>query len=93
MATFHELLTLSNATASELSPGANHSGLDVTVQNVDDTANVFIGASTVTASDYGFKLVPGAGISFELNPKDQLFAISDVNESNAALIRIFLEDI
>jgi len=58
MATFHELLTLSNAIASELSPGANHSGLDVTVQNVDDTANVFIGASTVTASDYGFKLVP-----------------------------------
>ena len=93
MATYHALLTLSNATATELSPGANHSGLDVTVQNVDDTANVFIGASTVTASDYGFKLVPGAGISFELNPKDQLFAISDVNESNAALIRIFLEDI
>jgi hypothetical protein len=93
MATFHDLLILSNATASELSPGANHSGLDVTVQNVDDTANVFIGASTVTASDYGFKLAPGAGISFELNPKDRLFAISDVNNSNAALIRIFLEDI
>jgi len=93
MATFHELLTLSNATASELSPGANHSGLDVTVQNVDDTANVFVGASTVTASDYGFKLVPGAAISFELNPKDRLYVISDVNESKAALIRIFLEDI
>jgi hypothetical protein len=93
MATFHNLLTLSNATATELSPGANHSGLDVTVQNVDDTANVFVGASTVTASDYGFKLVPGAGISFELNPKDRLYVISDVNESKAALIRIFLEDI
>ena len=63
MATFHDLLTLSNATATELSPGANHSGPDVTVQNVDDTANVFVGASTVTASDYGFKLVPGAGSS------------------------------
>ena len=93
MATFHDLLTLSNATATELSPGANHSGLDVTVQNVDDTANVFVGASTVTASDYGFKLVPGAGISFEPNPKDRLYVISDVNESKAALIRIFLEDI
>jgi len=93
MATFHELLTLSNATATELSPGVNHTGLDVTVQNVDDAAIVYIGGTGVTSTDYGFKLTPGAGISFELNPRDQLFAISDTNESNAALIRIFLEDI
>ena len=93
MATYHALLTLSNSTQTELSPGINHSGLDVTVQNVNGTANLFIGGTGVTATDYGFKLVPGAGISFELNPKDRLYVISDVNESKAALIRIFLEDI
>jgi len=93
MATYHALLTLSNSTQTELSPGINHSGLDVTVQNVNGTANLFIGGTGVTATDYGFKLVPGAGISFELNPKDRLYVISDVNESKAALIRIFLEDV
>ena len=93
MATFHALLTLSNSTQTELSPGINHSGLDVTVQNVDETAKLFIGGTGVTATDYGFKLVPGAGVSFELNPRDQLFIISDVDGSEAALIRIFLEDV
>ena len=48
MATYHALLTLSNSTQTELSPGINHSGLDVTVQNVDDAANLFIGGTGVT---------------------------------------------
>ena len=93
MATFHDLLTLSDSTATELTPGARHSGLDLTVQNVDDTAVVYLGGATVTSSDYGFKLTPGAGFSIELNPNDRLYAISDTNGSNAALLRALLEDI
>ena len=93
MATFHDLLTLSNATATELTPGNNHSGLDLTVQNVDDTAILYVGAAGVTATDYGFKLTPGAGVSFEVNPRDQLYIISDTDTSKAALLRMFLEDI
>lgn len=93
MATFHDLLTLSNATATELTPGARHSGLDLTIQNVHATAVVYIGAVGVTTSDYGFKLTPGAGFSIELNPNDRLYAISDTNGSTAALLRALLEDI
>ena len=93
MAIYHDLLTLSNSTATELTPGARHSGLDVTIQNVDEAAIVYIGGSTVTTSDYGFKLDPGAGFSVELNPNDRLYAISDTNESNAALLRALLEDL
>ena len=93
MATFHNLVTLSNATATELTPGARHSGLDLTIQNVHATAVVYIGAVGVTTSDYGFKLTPGAGFSIELNPNDRLYAISDPNGSTAALLRALLEDI
>lgn len=94
MTTYHELLTLSNATATELTPpGKIHSGLDVTIQNVHATANVYIGAADVTASDFGYKLVPGSGFSVELNPRDELYAISDVDGSEAALLRVLLEDI
>ena len=93
MATYHELLTLSNSTPTELTPGANHSGLDLTVQNVDDTAVFYVGGTGVTASDYGFKIVPGSAFSIELNPDDQLYAISDTNESNAAVLRVLLEDL
>lgn len=93
MATYHELLTLSDTTATEVTPGANHSGLDVTVQNVDETAIVYVGGQGVTAANYGFKLVPGSAISFEVNPNDRIYVISDTDESNAALMRIFLEEI
>lgn len=93
MATYHDLLTLSDSTPTELTPGARHSGLDITIQNVDEAANVFIGGPTVTASDYGFKLTPGAGFSIELHPNDRLYAISDTNGSNAALLRALLEDL
>ena len=93
MATFHDLLTLSNSAATELTPGARHSGLDLTIQNVDEAAVVYIGGAGVTTSDYGFKLTPGAGFSIELNPNDRLYAISDTNGSNAALLRALLEDI
>lgn len=93
MATYHNLLTLSNSTATELTPGDKHSGLDLTVQNVDETAVVYIGASGVTASDYGFKLDPGDAFSIELNPRDRLFIISDTNESQVALLRVLLEDL
>lgn len=93
MATFHDLLTLSDTTETELTPGARHSGLDLTIQNVHATAVVYIGAVGVTTSDYGFKLTPGAGFSIELNPNDRLYAISDTNGSTAALLRALLEDI
>lgn len=93
MATYHELVALSNSTATELTPGARHSGLDLTVQNVDETAVVYIGGEGVTASNYGFKLTSGAGFSIELNPNDRLYAISDTNESEVALLRALLEDI
>ena len=94
MAAYHELLTLSNATATELTPpGKIHSGLDLTIQNVDETAVVYIGTSSVTASNYGFKIEPGVAFSVELNPRDELYAISDTNGSNAALLRVLLEDI
>ncbi len=93
MATFHDLLTLSDSAATELTPGARHSGLDLTVQNVDDTAVVYLGGAGVTASDYGFKLTPGVAFSLELNPNDRLYAISDTNGSNAALLRALLEDL
>ena len=93
MATYHELLTLSNATATELTPGERHSGLDITIQNVHATANIFIGGVGVTSTDYGFKLIAGAGFSIELNPNDRLYAISDTNGSTAALLRVLLEDV
>lgn len=94
MATHHEIVTLSNATATELTPeGRIHSGLDLTVQNIDEEAIVYLGAEDVSSTSYGFKLLPGAGFSIELNPRDELYAISDTDDSEVALLRVLLENI
>ena len=94
MATYHEIVTLSDSTPVELTPeGKVHSGLDLTVQNIDEEAIVYLGAEDVSSSSYGFKLLPGAGFSIELNPRDQLYAISDTDESEVALLRVLLENV
>jgi hypothetical protein len=94
MATYHEIVTLSDSTPIELTPeGKVHSGLDLTVQNIDESAIVYLGAEDVSSTSYGFKLLPGAGFSIELNPRDELYAISDTDESEVALLRVLLENV
>jgi hypothetical protein len=94
MATHHEIVTLSDTTPLELTPeGKVHSGLDLTVQNIDEEAIVYLGAEDVSSTSYGFKLLPGAGFSVELNPRDELYAISDTDDSEVALLRVLLENI
>jgi hypothetical protein len=94
MATYHEIVTLSDSAPVELTPeGKVHSGLDLTVQNLDEEAIVYLGAEDVSSTSYGFKLLPGAGFSIELNPRDELYAISDTDESEVALLRVLLENI
>ena len=94
MATYHEIVTLSNTTPVELTPeGKVHSGLDLTVQNIDEEAIVYLGAEDVSSTSYGFKLLPGAGFSIELNPRDELYAISDTDDSEVALLRVLLENV
>ena len=91
MATSHNLYTLSNATATRLTPAGIHSGMDITLQNVNDTAYVYIGAEGVTALSYGYRIAPGHAISWELPEKDSLYAISDTNSSKLAVLKTGLE--
>lgn len=91
MATTHNLYTLSNATATRLTPAGIHSGMDITIQNVDSTAYVYIGAEGVTSANYGYRIAPGHAISWELPEKDTLYAITDTNNSNLAVLKTSLE--
>jgi hypothetical protein len=66
--------------------------MDITLQNVSGSGNIFIGGEGVTNSDYGFRLVPGAAIAFELPPRDVLYAIGSTDEMSLAKITTGLED-
>ena len=89
--TQHSLTTLSNASATLLTPNGIHSGLDVTIQNTHATAIVYLGAVGVTSSNYGYRLSPGAAWSIELSGRDSLYAISNTNESTVAVLTTNLE--
>jgi len=89
--TTHALTTLNTSSATRLTPNGIHSGMDITVQNVDAAAYVYLGSEGVTAVNYGFRLSPGAAFSVELPGKDTLYAITDVNGSKVAVIKTNLE--
>lgn len=89
--TQHSLTTLSNTTAVKLTPNGVHSGMDITIQNVNETAYVYVGGAGVTTTNYGYRISPNNGIAFELPETDNLYAISDVNGSKVAVIKIGLE--
>lgn len=89
--TSHANVTLSSSSATRLTPNGIHSGMDITIQNVHESAYVYIGGEGVTTSNYGFRLQPGAAISFELPGKDSLYAVSDTNNSKVAVLKTNLE--
>jgi hypothetical protein len=89
--TTHSLTTLSSSTATRLTPNGVHSGMDITLQNVHDTAYVYVGGEGVTSTNYGYRIAPGHAISWELPGKDALYAMSDTNGSKVAVLKTNLE--
>jgi hypothetical protein len=87
----HSVKTLSNASASRVSPSGVHSGVDLTVQNIHETAYVYLGSAAVTSSNFGYRLAPGAAWSVELPGKDSIYAISDTDGSAVATLITGLE--
>ena len=88
--TQHALTTLGD-TPIRLSPNGIHSGIDITIQNVDSSAFIYLGGSDVSFSDYGYRLSPGSAWSIELPGQDALYAITDSNGSQVAVIYTGLE--
>jgi len=89
--TQHALTTLSSTTATRLTPNGLHGGIDITIQNTDASAIVYIGGEEVTSSSFGYRLSPGAAWSVELPGQDALYAITNTNGSSVATMMLGLE--
>lgn len=89
--TIHSLITLSSTTATRLTPNGLHSGMDITIQNVDPEAYIYVGAEGVTALNYGYRISPNNAVAWELPGKDALYAITDTNNSKIAVMKTNLE--
>lgn len=91
MSVSHALMDISNTTAVAVTPVVVHSGLDVTVQNVNDSGYIYLGGENVSSTNYGFRILPNHSISFELPGKAYLYAIASTTSMKAAVITTGLE--
>jgi hypothetical protein len=89
--TTHRIVSLSTTSPSLLSPPGTHSGVDITMQNVNSEGYVYIGASNLTSADYGFRIDPSHAISIELNGKDALYAIGSTSGLSVSVLSTSLE--
>jgi hypothetical protein len=91
--TFHNLVNLPTAgTAVRVTPNGLHSGMDITVQNVNETAIIYLGGENVSSSNYGFKLPAGSAFSVELPGTDSIYAASNEDNAAVATLSFSLED-
>jgi hypothetical protein len=89
--TLHAIYTLSDSEATRLTPNTTHSGMDITIQNINASGYVYVGSSNVSTTNYGFRILPNHSISFELPGFDELFIIGSADGLQAAVIKINLE--
>lgn len=88
----HGILALSNVTPTlmiidDVDP-VQYS-VSISVQNIDESATVYLGDSTVTTEDYGYILGAGGTFSLQDVPRYHgLHAVTDTNGSEVAIIRI-----
>lgn len=90
--TTHSVITLSDTTATRISPSGTHSGLDITIQNINESGYVYVGGEGVTTSNYGYRISANSAISFELPGRDALYLVGSTNSIQAAIIIMGLED-
>ena len=87
----HEIVALSDSSDTRLTPPGTHSGMDITLQNVNLFGYIYIGAEGVTSTNYGYRLMPNHAISFELSGPDALYAIASDPDMDLAVFKIELE--
>jgi hypothetical protein len=50
---------------------------DITLQNTNSVGYIYIGSSSVSKENYGYRIAPGTDISFNLAAGDEIFAIAE----------------
>ena len=72
----HQIKALSTTIPVELTiEDSINSVCTLVIQNVSDTAYVYLGNSSVSSSDYGFMIYPHQAFTIELRPYDRIYAV------------------
>ena len=89
--TQHSVTAISNTTAVRLTPLGVHSGMDITIQNINSEGYIYVGAENLTSSSFGYRIAPDHAISIELPGGDSLYALASESGKEAAILKTNLE--
>lgn len=89
--TIQNMYTLSDTYSTLISPPNTHSGVDLTVQNINDAGYIYVGNSEVSTVSFGYRLSPGHAMSFELSGKDSLYVIASNPNMRISVLTLNLE--
>jgi hypothetical protein len=89
--TLHSVYTLNDSEATRITPNKLHSGMDITIQNINPSGYIYVGGQNVNALNYGHRILPNHSVAFELPGYDELYLISSAPDMKAAVIKINLE--
>lgn len=87
----HSLIALSSTSPTRLTPLGTHSGIDLTMQNVNQSGYIYLGGSDVSSENYGYRLLPNHAFSVEINGTESVYAISSATGMNVATLSTKLE--
>ena len=90
--TTHLTTQLSNTEATRLTPIGVHSGMDITIQNLETEGFIYIGGEGVDSESFGYRIAPATAWSIELPGTDALYAISESNGAYIAVLKTGLEN-
>jgi hypothetical protein len=93
MSLSHEIVTLSVGTPAILTTPASTEidysrELTISIQNLHSSHFVYLGASNVSTSTYGFRIDPGQTFTATLNPNDEIYAVCDATTTTVGILRI-----
>lgn len=90
MAIAHKIIQLNSSTATLVSiPTSEQIAYEhktsVSVQNIDSSLTIYLGAEGVSSSSYGYALPAGSTFTVDLLPGDKLFALASSGTPNVAI--------
>lgn len=88
----HTTKILSTNSVTRITPLGSHSGMDITLQNVNSSGYIYIGGTDdLSSGNFGYRISPNHAISFELPGRDALYAISSIDNMVLAVMQTGLE--
>lgn len=85
----HEMRTISGTIPTSVDI-ANHipTAYTLIIQNTNSDGYIYLGSSTVSTINFGFKLSPNQAFTIELPSSQHLYAIASIDGLNVSLMEI-----